>query len=208
MADKSANPKQYIPTDLEKIVSRTYDSSEPYRAMMEYLGLRNAVPTIRQNSIDELGSFARISEKFPTGRITLNLNAGATTLTHEAAHATTDQFLKQALENKTTGADKQFTDAYNKLIVNTNTMNDEVAQIPILDFVEKIAPQWAKEQANYRATIAELPSFAIERAVISPDKGTMIESPPHIDSTLATEMTILLDLATRAQKAKSKSQGR
>jgi hypothetical protein len=66
---------------------------------------------------------------------------------------------------------------------------------------DKLAPEWSKENSDYRSASNELSAYGMGSTV--PRRSN--RAPLHVDPTMATEFSILLDLAQRAQKAKPPS---
>ena len=199
-----ASDKKQAPTanqdELTDIIRRTEAVSSPYVDMMKYLGMRDAVPPMEMDYIRSYGVYKKPTAELPKGKIVLNPGVGAVTLTHEVTHPVVEQLHNQMTASRAAGTDKQFTDAFTKILYDTRPNATGGNDIPILEFVKKLAPEWAAK-SRYRASIGELPAFALERAAIPESRSTGMEAPPHVDPTIATQMMILLDLATRAQKS-------
>ena len=138
------------------------------------------------------------------GKISINENQNIDTLVHEITHATERQMGQQYIEDKTSKRDvlgfiqpnsTQFTDAYDK--INTQ------------EIMSTINKDWTDRASKYRSTTSEARAFAMENVTNSAlDPLSITRAPAHIDSTLATEFMILLDLAQRGQKTRPQSQGR
>ena len=188
-----------------------------YQQMMDYLMARRSVPPVQLNYLG--GNVAGVFEDpgatvtsrtpaGPNGRITVDSHLGTRTLVHETTHATQRQLAQQYSEEKYPHGvynfwrapdDTVFTDAYEKLRLHNGGPGGK-------DPLEVLAPKWKQAEADYRSTFPEAPAFGVANSAI-PEQANQ-PGPPHVDATLATEFLILLDLATRSQKAKPQSQGR
>jgi len=180
-----------------------------YQEMVDYLMQRRSLPNIEQRDLGPgvYGEFAipgsARSHTPPAGRIAIHMNptllGGVNTLTHEMTHATERQLFKQYVEDKYFGerAKKtQFTEGYEKVLQS----------IPQL--METLAPDWRKTERGYRSTPTEALAHGVGNSTTPKDMMPPENAPPHIDSTLATQMMILLDLAKRGMKDRPASQGR
>lgn len=188
-------------TDAERLVQlvrKTTDQPQ-YEQLMNYLGSRKAVPGVSFADIPQDGVFDVDPPAPPEGAITLNINrAGSDTLIHELTHAATRQLANQFKEGKS-GA--QFNDAFEKIMLGARRARESAPVVQSRAF----NPVWNSQQAGYRDTPSELLSFGMGNSFVG--SGTVIkdkiaDAPPHLDPTLATQMMILLDLATRASKTK------
>jgi hypothetical protein len=198
---KKKQPPPAEQSELADIIRRTETTSQPYNDMMRYLGMRDEVPPVKMGYIGTYGLYKHPTADKPKGEIILNPGVGAVTLTHEVMHPAMRVLREQEAESRAAGTDKQFTDAFAKILYNPDRKTNVRDSIPILDLAQKLAPEWAKKE-KYRASIGELPAFAVERAAIPEGRQTGLEAPPHVDPTIATQMMILLDLAQRASTAK------
>jgi hypothetical protein len=191
--------------DFLKDVKGRAEKDDNYRAMLEYLQSRGAVPDIRAQQL--LGADAMFSTiKLPIGRGTIKLNkdfigakdedmrVGPSTLTHEMAHAADRQMQQQAGEQ--TGLFKKgnaFTDAYEKM-VGPGGMREGDKRT---ELARKYHPRWAQENKDYRATPYEIAAHGVGNYA---GPSTASKGPLHVDATAATEFQILLDLARRNSK--------
>lgn len=177
-----------------------------YQQMMDYLMTRRAVPEMQTRYMGTSigGLFQYGGTLQPRGKISVTEGASADTLIHEVTHAAERQMGQQYYEDKTAKRDilgfvqpnsTQFTDAYDK--INTQQILGTLNQ------------NWTDKAARYRSTTSEARAFAMEN-VTNPelDPKSITRAPAHIDSTLATEFMILLDLAKRGMKDRPQSQGR
>jgi hypothetical protein len=155
--------------DFLKDVKGRAEKDDNYRAMLEYLQSRGAVPDIRAQQL--LGADAMFSTiKLPIGRGTIKLNkdfigakdedmrVGPSTLTHEMAHAADRQMQQQAGEQ--TGLFKKgnaFTDAYEKM-VGPGGMREGDKRT---ELARKYHPRWAQENKDYRATPYEIAAHGV-----------------------------------------------
>lgn len=190
-----------------------------YRQMMDYLMARRAVPEVQLrylgdslHGVFEHPGAAVTSYKAagPNGRISVADYQSQNTLIHETAHAADRQMAIQYSREKYHGESPTgrtpFTDAYEKFIYQPDLYRDDPGKLPSQQLMKLIAPTWTAAEADYRSTTNEARAFGIGNSAVPAQADS--KAPPHVDATLATEFLILLDLATRSQKAKPQSQGR
>jgi len=211
-----ADRQTFINEPTEQLV-RTLQAAEqntPYRVVLNYLRERGAIPPIRQGvRISSLGSFATGGDLPPTGVVNLGYAPKLNTITHEMTHAAQRQLPRQYYSHRTetTPESRQFRDAYEKIDFNPAKSFRDPARYPLRNFISRLAPDWFKSNLDYRTTEVELPAFAVGNASSMEAKEPVSSyepPPPHIDPTIATQMLMLLDLATRATRAeKKKSSG-
>lgn len=206
-------------TDSQRRVDLTKDVKDTpqYQQLMEYLSIRRAVPPTKFAYLgdDTIGEFRRntpFGNELPrTGVITLNRGALGDTFVHELTHAATAQLATQYGEYAKNWGNvvkpDQFTDAMAKIMLSTNEDYKAGKNQPPVEMAKSLDPEWTAKNRDYRTTASELLSFGMGN--MTPSKSIdKTRGPAHLDATLATDMMILLDLATRAQKAKPQSQGR
>lgn len=137
----------------------------------------------------------------PRGAIFVSPLGGPATFTHEMAHAADYNMGKlyrqasAAKEQKSNPAAQQFAEAYEKLIGKTPSQEKRA------EGARALATEWFDElekQKAYRNYPPELTAFAMENA-IGGDRGQLTpqRAPLHVDPTLATEFTLLTDLAQK-----------
>jgi hypothetical protein len=164
-----------------------------YQQMMDYLMARRAVPEMKTRWLgtNVSGLFQPGETYAKAGTLTTNEGAGVDTLIHEITHAAEGQMKAQYAED----LDSQFSSAFKKL-------NPQLV-------MKAIAPGWTELASKYRSKSEEARAFAVEN-VTNPklDPLSITRAPAHIDSTLATEFLILLDLAKRGMDKRPQSQGR
>jgi hypothetical protein len=207
-------------TDSQRMVdmSKSVRDVPQYQQLMEYLSVRRAVPPTKFAYLgdDTIGLYSRngaFNRQLPeTGAITLSRGAMADTFVHELTHAATAQLAKQYGEYDTNWGDvikpDQFTNAMDKIMLGSRADYKAGKNQPPVELAKALDPTWTAKNRDYRATTNELLGFAMGNTVPG-NKASFTNIPPaHLDATLATDMMILLDLATRAQKAKPQSQGR
>ena len=160
--------------------------------LYSYLYYRNALP--RVNFSHYLGD--SVSGKYTSDDNTIDLlhRYNNSTVNHEFAHAADSALERQYYQRPTSwgrpDVPTYFTDAYDKLKVNPNgrlTARQEMAQ--------RMAPNWFEKNKNYRATTKELVGWGAGRQQDSGEPEYKV--PNHLDSTMATELAILMDLARR-----------
>jgi hypothetical protein len=210
-------------SDSQRMVDMTKSVRDvpQYEELMGYLSARRAVPPTQfrflgDNTIGEYVRNSPFGNTLPrTGVIGLNRGAGPDTFVHELTHAAAAQLATQYGEYAKSWGEvvspDQFTDGFVKLMIGSNADYKAGKQSPPIELAKKLDPTWAAKNKDYRATAGELLGFAVGNTV--PTKSGKVDleesrGPAHLDATLATDMMILLDLATRAQKAKPQSQGR
>lgn len=188
-----------------------------YQQMMDYLMARRQVPEIKSAYLGEAvgGLFQFGGNLQSRGSIKVGEGQAVDTLVHEVTHAAERQIVKQYHEEKYprdilfSRGKNQFIDAYEKLSYNPDALRDAPEKVPAKQLMNLIDKDWTKKAENYRSTVSEATAFAVEN-VSNPklDPTSITRAPAHIDSTLATEFLILLDLAQRGQKTRPASQGR
>ena len=176
---------------------------EAYAALVDYLSSRRMMPQIQRRPMGDVsGSFETNSffnNSLPkTGVVNVGLRSGPSTVVHELTHAADSQLDVQYSEllNKRgdlTKEEKQFMQAYEKLNYDRFGRN-KAFQRRVL--AEKLNPEWAKKESEYRATNRELPAWGME-STVEPNQD--YKQPLHLDPTMATEFIILMDLARKAQ---------
>lgn len=179
-----------------------------YGELVNYLTQREMMPPIEQRFLGSArrGQFRENgwgSKELPkTGVIEVNYGAGPSTVLHELTHAADKELDTQYYQAKykksdLTPQEQQFLDAYVKLSKNPTARNDNPAKWPRLQLANKLSPEWAKEENQYRATMGELPAWGMGSTV---QRDRDYNPPLHLDPTMATEFLILMDLARRAKK--------
>ena len=165
--------------------------------------VRGGLPEVTNNFLDmpegiqpsrTLGAYAH--SYGPFGRIFISKRAGPAVETHEVAHATNWDLAKlyYAALNKKTPEARQFTDAFKKLGSGQNVV-----------LANKLAPAWMAKEDPYRTSPDELTAFAVGNTMggshgrVEPWRGGL-----HVDPTLTTEYSILMDLAEKYLAAESK----
>ena len=184
-----------------------------FAALHDYLTTRSALPPVEfaRLSPGTSGQFETNSffgrELPPTGKVQLNgefldraygPTSSIPTLIHELTHAAgremSDQYnQRDVLDQEAKDAFKQ---AYDKLVYYRNAREID-ARFPQSVLANKLAPAWGKANEAYRASIGELPSFAMGNV----SGNASQPAPAHVDPTLATEYRILLDAALRDARA-------
>ena len=189
---------------LKDIRSRAEEDTN-YRAMLEYLQSRDAVPDIRTEYLPDDASAVFSTIKLPIGRGAIKINKdlvgsnrgariGPSTLAHEMAHAADRQMQQQAGEQ--TGLFSKgnaFTDAYEKM-VGPGGMREGDKRT---ELARKYHSKWAEKNKDYRAAPYEIAAHGVGNYA---GPTTASKGPLHVDATAATEFQILLDLARRNSK--------
>ncbi len=143
-----------------------------------------------------------------TGQVLVSQGVNPSTVVHELTHAADSQLINQYYNilRKNRGAftqltplERQFKDAYEKLYSAPNKFfepkNIERDQRRIM--AKKLGEDWAEAKSNYRSTSRELSAFGMGN-VTQPKRE--LDAPQHLDPTMATEFSVLLDLANRLQR--------
>lgn len=175
-----------------------------YGELMNYLSARQMAPEIKPKYMDG-GEFVHSSPDLPkAGVINVGYESGPSTLVHELTHAADYEIERQyhnLLKKKTlTPLEAQFKHAHEQLVKNPAFRPGLPKRWPRSEFASRLDPSWAKAQGSYRATERELPAWAMGVSV-DPTRTTEYNAPLHLNPTLATEFSILLDLANRLQKS-------
>lgn len=161
-----------------------------YVALMNYLAATGQVPKFLENkdlpeSAD--GGFRTGPSTGPAGQVELRGTSPAFvgTLLHELTHAAQTQMDQQ----RRNSSNRQFTDAYDKIVKNQGMAKGAA---PLMS---RKNPEWPDDYADYRMNGHEPHAFAVgnQSSGIDPTQ----RATPHVDTTLAQEFMILLDLATR-----------
>ena len=199
-----------------KDIKSKAEKNEDYRAMLEYLQSRDAVPEIKEgrylpDKVDAAFSGMKLPFVGAIGSGTIKLNKenivspyhkgdiGPSTLAHEMAHATDRQLEEQ--DRKQGGIfskGNKFTEAYEKMIGSGGLLGGGGMRSgeKRTDLARKLQPEWASNPIvkEYRALPYELAAHGVGRYA---GPTTAESAPPHVDATAATEFQILLDLARR-----------
>ena len=178
-----------------------------YQDLVNFLSARRTVPEMNQSYY-----MGGANGEFTSGwgipnRGVINLKYGAhpSTLIHEFTHAADRQIgqLYEELSRQRNSFTKnrelnpvelQFLDAYEKMIVGKK---DGKIVSQRQELLNKLAPEWTKKEQDYRASSHEAPAFGMASQIRS--NQDRYSAPLHVDPTMGTEFSILLDLAQRAQ---------
>jgi hypothetical protein len=182
------------------------EQNSDYRAMLQYLQSRDAVPEIKSgylpDPIDAVFSSANLPLIGAVGKGQIKINReirgpeyetflGPSTLTHEMTHATDRQLQEQAGEQSGMfSKGNRFTDAYEKL-VGPGGMREGKKR---LELAQKHYPKFVSGNRDYRALPSEIAAHGVGNYA---GPTTADNAPPHVDATAATEFQILLGLARR-----------
>ena len=184
-----------------------------YGELVDYLSARRMMPPIETKS-QFLFPYKGLFEQNPliggplpkTGKITVRPGAEPSTVVHELTHAADAQINNQYYELKQqenqgkelSPVQKQFVDAFEKMVRKVSGIPGwRLREYNRAKTAEKLAPDWLKQQRGYRSSDDELPAFGMGSTVHSSKKWP--DAPPHVDPTYATEFSVLMDLARRAQ---------
>lgn len=200
---------------LVKILQASSNNPE-YQQLADYLMSRRAYPDValkympgKYGSFTSPGLFS--DGKVPNrGIVSLNEAAKqwdptqmAPTMTHELTHAAEKQMIKQYYEiNKKTNKtelEKQFLNNFQKILGSSEG--------EIRNWIKQIAPEFAKQESDYRATAGEGLAFGVGNSAFEKTASDR-PAPLHVDPTIATMFGLLLDQAQRVQNEQKQSQGR
>ena len=200
-------PKNALTRQTDPLQTLLRESAEypQYGELVDYLSARRMMPPISLGGTASGGGVFESNSFFgnalpKTGAIKIGYGAGPSTVVHELTHAADTQLSSQyfQLKNKRgdlTPAEQQFMQAYEKLSYD-QFGRDKAFQRKNL--AEKLSPEWAKKHSEYRATNRELPAWGMGFTI---DPRDDYGAPLHLDPTMATEFSILLDMARKLQKS-------
>jgi len=161
--------------------------------LYQYLLSRNNLPKVNREYIAHNGVYNPFLNS-----IKLHPNSGNGTLTHEMAHAAdatlTNQYFDRPGFAGEPFLETYFTDAYKKLKGNGRTADNNYTD-PREDLAKKLSPSWYEKERRYRASNNELVGWGAGTQAEMRDGG--YKPPNHLDSTMATELSILMELARR-----------
>lgn len=179
-----------------------------YGELVDYLSARRMMPQIslkhgRSSSFTYPGFYSDSNSPPATGLVKIARGETPNAVVHELTHAAQRQMEAQyyslkdkARKTELTPLDQQFIQAYEKLIYRPGKMFGAGPELTQSATARRIAPEWYKKQSDYRATSDELAAFGMGSTV---NRNADNPAPLHIDPSYATEFSILLDLARRAQ---------
>jgi hypothetical protein len=205
-SDNALEKLRYLGGDDKIRLMRQIASEQPqYQELADYLMARSAMPPVKEGYLPD-GTSAQYNrnsffgKELPaTGEVTINYNSNdPNSLIHELTHAAHYQLGQQYRQEnvKDVEAKQRFKDAYDRLL-RTNEQGGIFAEPTVFqtsDMARRLAPEWAKQNSGYRASVSELPAFAMGNQGA---KG----APAHVDPTLSTEFRVLLDMAMRDAQA-------
>lgn len=209
LAPASANALARRSDPLQSLLVETAAYPQ-YGDLVGYLSSRRMMPPIEMRYSGG-GSFEYSPLPSKDVPVTGVVQAGApSTVVHELTHAAQRQMswqygrLKKKSAKELAPEEQQFIDAYEKLIF---TPSEQGRKFDFTDVktAQSIAPEWAKRNKDYRSTGSELQAFGMG-STVSPN--TFNPAPLHVDPTYGTEFSVLLDLASRAQKRQPFTPGR
>lgn len=200
---KNAMIRQSDP--LQSLLRETAEYPQ-YGELVDYLSSRRMMPPISMGGTGGASGVFENNSVFgrelpKTGVVKVGYAADPSTVVHELTHAADTQINSQYYEllnkrGKLTPAEQQFMQAFEKL--SYDRFGRDKA-FPRKTLAEKLDPAWAKKHSDYRATNRELPAWGMG-ATVTPDDA--YDRPLHLDPTMASEFSILLDMANRLQKSK------
>ena len=194
----------------QRLLRETTEAGPQYGELVAYLSARRMMPPIflsdgygigKRFDPESTGIFETGRGLPATGEISLRAPSRPQTVVHELTHAAERQIRQQwsaiasLPEWRLTPAQLQFRKAYEQLIFKPGEQFGKNPKSAQQETAMKIAPKWVKEESDYRSTGGELTAFGMGSAL-----GRNVDNPAplHIDPSYATEFSILLDLARRA----------
>ena len=139
----------------------------------------------------------------PLGRISIDAEqANLGTMPHELAHVADEdiQNLYYSLKNKfnLTDAEDKFVKGFEKLVFRPpGSVTESLTADRRKQLANLLDKDWVEKNTRYRSTPGELAAFGVG-STASPD--TSHAPPLHLDQTMGTEFSILLDLANRVRQ--------
>lgn len=157
----------------------------------------------------------------PAGMMAFGPGVKADTLLHEMTHAAQRALHQQEKERDTSELVKDairklgftggpFTSKREKVMRSDKRL--EYPHRGVKEQSRKLAPGFEslgntpeeKAWSDYRTSTPELAAWALGNMTLSPNQKSLSPAPAHHDATLATEMQILLDLATRDMQSRKR----
>lgn len=176
-----------------------------YGELTGYLNERGMMPPIKYGLLpgNVQGEFATNgwgNSNLPdSGVVRIGFDSKPDTVVHELTHAADRQITNQYFEVKNkakrgslTPLEKQFMSLYEGL----SEPAPGGTKLPRVESARTLAPDWVKTTSKYRSTNAELPAWGMGWTV-SKEK----DAPLHVNPTMATEFSVLLEMANRLQKS-------
>lgn len=181
-------------------------NSSQYGDLVEFLASRRVMPEMKYRP-GISGEFVSGWGMPNRGEINLGISATPGTVVHELTHAADRQISQQyydlAKKRKLEPLEKQFVQTYEKLVFSPDKSQRDPEKYPRTAMAERLAPEWAKKERGYRSTPGEMVAFGMGRPVDEAQRYRPSNiAPPHVDPTMATEFSVLLDIAKRLQKSK------
>ena len=209
LVPKTANALAERQSPLDKLLTASAKYPQ-YQDLTGYLNSRNMMPPMNMAYLgsDTAGEFKRnnfFNQNLPeTGVVNFNYGAEPSTVVHELTHAADRQLKDQYLNLKHNKSnlspeEEQFVAAYQKLSQNTNPMVFGLKRYPKEELANYLSPEWNKKNQRYRASEPELPAWGMASTIDSKDSREY-NAPLHLDPTMATEFSILMNMAHRLQK--------
>jgi len=211
------------PDPMQELLKQSAETPQ-YGELVGYLSARRAMPPIQffherdrripvGNAAGVVGMFQSRglgkSNLIPeTGTVLVRQGSDPNTVVHELTHAADAQLQKQYREiweknrdafTRLTPLEQQFKQAYEKLLYAPMKLlspkNEQRDQRQVM--AERLGKDWSKAESDYRSESGELAAFGMGNVI---DKNRRLDAPLHLDPTMATEFSVLLDLASRLQR--------
>lgn len=210
---KETNANEPVVTDPGvNSLLKVAESIPDYKELSSFLSSRNATPDIYKKATGG-GAVFEYPALGPKERGEIGISPsnfysdgkpvkGAEgTLIHEMTHAADRQFdqmvseIRKTPERNWSSSEKQFMDAMSKL---TWAGNFDKNPRKLKQLVDSLDAKWYQENRDYRANDRELRGWAMGN--VNRQNDDSYKPPKHLDTTLATEFMMLLDLARKVKK--------
>ena len=178
---------------LEQLVKRINDPA--INGLLDLLILGNTKPTMSREASGMYGSYNPKQNHLMINRQLVG-NAERDTTGHELVHAVDEAMGRYARQP----GNEKFKQAYQKL-------DPTKSQLPAIKNLYDMSKAGKTVGSNtaYRFDGYELPAFGYQNhAIGDPNKPSFRPAPSHVDATMATELSILMDLYARSLKGKYK----
>lgn len=190
---------------LAPLRAQSADATPLYQQLIDYLAARQLMPPMNDAALRYGTRGARYlpTVNDPLGRIAIDAEqANLGTIPHELTHVADEDVYKlyYSLRNKfnLTDAEDRFVKGFEKLVFKSpGSVTESLTADRRRQLANLLDKDWAAKNAGYRSAPDELAAFGVG-STASPDK---FHAPPlHLDPTMASEFSILLDLANRVRQ--------
>lgn len=198
---------------VQSFVSQMEKTSPEFGTISKFVKSLDMMPDIKVEITGNRGEFSREPNDKDKGVIALSpslfdsdgnpKNGAQDTIVHEMAHAADRQLKRLAYdintkkESELSPEEKQFQQAMKRLDYDGANWRKGNAVVAL---AKKLSADWYEKEKDYRATAGELRGFAMGRT--QEGAAPKFNPPSHLDTTLASEMMILIDLASKIKERK------